>query len=108
MLIGGMVLYDKATGNWRYWSYLAALPVLLPFLFHLTRRSAVDRYIGELSYPIYIVHVGLLPYLFATGWPNTNGLLATGGCVLAAIVIYLCIQRPIDRWRHHLTTRTHA
>lgn len=29
----------------------------IPFIFNLTKKSKLDRYLGELSYPIYIVHI---------------------------------------------------
>jgi peptidoglycan/LPS O-acetylase OafA/YrhL len=80
--------------------YLAAVPIGIPFLFHLTRRSAIDRGLGELSYPLYLVHILIFPFLRLTGLPNTNGLLVAAGTIGAASFLYVAIQRPVDRWRH--------
>jgi peptidoglycan/LPS O-acetylase OafA/YrhL len=37
--------------------FFAAFSVALPFVFIATKKSSIDRYIGEYSYPIYISHV---------------------------------------------------
>ena len=42
------------------------LGLALPLIFHATRHNTIDRWIGELSYPIYIVHmavIGLIDHL---------------------------------------------
>lgn len=47
----------------------------LPSLFHATKSSKIDRYIGEASYPIYIFHI-LLYMMAANNW-RTFGWVAT-------------------------------
>lgn len=37
--------------------YLASVFLTIPFLFIYTRKSGLDRKIGELSYPVYISHI---------------------------------------------------
>ena len=34
--------------------------IAIPFIFNLTKKSKLDRYIGELSYPIYIIHMFII------------------------------------------------
>jgi len=78
-------------------SLLAAIIVGVPWLFEQTKAFDIDRYIGELSYPLYISH-------FLCGWlmlPNTYAAAyATLLLSLAAsVVLYHLIDRPLDAWR---------
>jgi peptidoglycan/LPS O-acetylase OafA/YrhL len=44
----------------RNWLYLLVFFLSLPFVFTLTKKWKLDRYIGELSYPVYISHMLIL------------------------------------------------
>jgi peptidoglycan/LPS O-acetylase OafA/YrhL len=85
-------------------SLLAAMIVGVPWLFDLTKTFNIDRYLGELSYPLYICH-----YLF--GWlllPNTyagvhSALLLS---LATSVVIYHLIDRPLDAWRQRRLDRS--
>ena len=78
-------------------SLLAVVIVGVPRLFEMTKNIAWDKYIGELSYPLYICH-------FLFGWmllPNTffGVYLALSMSLAASIALYHLIDRPIDAWR---------
>jgi peptidoglycan/LPS O-acetylase OafA/YrhL len=92
---------------------IAAFAVL-PLVFGLTTRSRardvlsgpVARYLGEISYPLFLGHVLVL----ALGYPALGLALFTGNFVLvllatwlvgvaAASVVYLLVERPLRRWR---------
>jgi peptidoglycan/LPS O-acetylase OafA/YrhL len=63
----------------------------LPFLFLATRKSKIDRYIGELSYPIYIGHwfvIMFLPVVFR--WLGIH---------FSPILIVHLMLGPIERFR---------
>ena len=84
-------------------SFLAIVIVAVPRLFELSKNIGWDRYLGELSYPIYICH-------FLFGWillPET--LLASYGAlfltVTTSILIYHLVDQPIDRWRQKRFSR---
>ena len=92
-----------AISSWDGVSRLASLAllstviVIVPYLFKLTRSLAWDRYLGELSYPLYICH-------FLIGWmvlPET-----TSGAYISVLLslalstqLYRWVERPIDSWR---------
>lgn len=78
-------------------SFLAAVVVGIPRLFELTRNLEFDRYLGELSYPLYICHF-LFAFLLL---PNTFTLvyLALALSLAMSVVLYHFVDRPIDRWR---------
>lgn len=85
-------------------AFIAALVAGLPALFEWTKDNRFDRYLGELSYPLYISHylilelvILLAPELGATR-PGQLALIAVALGV--AVAIYECIDRPVDRFRH--------
>ncbi|EPR43668.1 acyltransferase 3 [Desulfovibrio sp. X2] len=74
------------------------LALAVPCLFRLTRQSRLDRFLGDLSYPFYIVHFLILSLLdhFADPPATAAALLLTLG---AALALHFCLDRPVDRWR---------
>jgi peptidoglycan/LPS O-acetylase OafA/YrhL len=80
-------------------SLLAAVVVGVPRLFEMTKNVAWDKYVGELSYPLYICH-------FLFGWmlmPNTfvGVYLALFLSLATSIALYHLVDRPIDAWRQN-------
>jgi peptidoglycan/LPS O-acetylase OafA/YrhL len=80
-------------------SLLCAVIIGVPRLFELTRNIAYDRFLGELSYPLYICH-----FLFL--WivsPGTVGgvCLALAMSLAASIMLYRFVEAPIDSWRQN-------
>ena len=73
--------------------YLIWMPmvfIMVPMLFTLTSRNRLDRLIGELSYPCYLIHPHVLlftvPLLSA---PRVQWLLGPVSFVLTLILCYL-------------------
>jgi peptidoglycan/LPS O-acetylase OafA/YrhL len=102
----GVLLVDRATGFDTPRVYLAfvSFAAALPFIFALTRASKLDRMIGELSYPLYIVH-GLVIGLVFFFWERPQGslpweIVAGALSVVAAAAMFLVVDLPVDRWRH--------
>jgi peptidoglycan/LPS O-acetylase OafA/YrhL len=94
-----------AINRWDGIERLASLALLftitlgVPRLFALTRNFEIDKYVGELSYPLYICH-----YLF--GWmlePNTlTGVyLALVLSLAMSAALYHFVDRPVDLWRQN-------
>ncbi len=87
----------------------------LPGVFHVSRQVSWDRFIGELSYPVYVMHWNLQPFavvggafLFggkpAPGWVLV--VLAVSLSLAAAVAIHWFIDRPVDRWRQRRVAAT--
>lgn len=94
-----------AQRGWAYSSGLGADPslvlfaVVVPVAFHFTRKSTTDRLIGELSYPIYLVHWPIVALLIIDhradwGW----SLIITAISIACAVALYLG-NRRVERYR---------
>ncbi len=86
------------------WSVYLGIAAGTPFAFALTRDISWDRWIGELSYPIYLTHLivvaGVLIYEVPYPVWSTIGItLAVSALLLVAI------EHPVDRWRQRRVRR---
>ena len=98
------VIPNPVVGKYLYFSLLF---VAMPYLFHLTRRNKIDRYLGDLSYPIYINHrlVIWLVILIFEGSPGLKvlphqtlwgaGIIAVVAILFAVLILKYVID-PID------------
>jgi peptidoglycan/LPS O-acetylase OafA/YrhL len=90
----------------RLWVFLAIVSCTLPFIFMYAKDSRFDRLLGELSYPVYLVHMAVIGTLIRI---FTEFHLATDSCwfevliitssLLASYVLYRIVIVPIDRYR---------
>jgi peptidoglycan/LPS O-acetylase OafA/YrhL len=73
-----------------------------PWIFYLTRHVYWDRVLGELGYPIYIVHVTIGQVsdrvLEQLGW-SERGLVLLVLTLPASWLIYRFVDQPIDAMR---------
>lgn len=89
-----------------------------PFLFTLTKTNDLDRKIGDLSYPIYLIHPFIIHYtksifryfeqseIFAEGSTmNLLGPISGIGTVLCSILILNYIANPIEKVRYRMAKR---
>jgi peptidoglycan/LPS O-acetylase OafA/YrhL len=84
----------------RFWIAYLSFALALPFAFCATKRVALDRMIGDLSYPLYIVHGLIIGLLFnQLGHPESNGfvLLAAAVSIAAAVAMRIVVEIPAER-----------
>jgi peptidoglycan/LPS O-acetylase OafA/YrhL len=102
--VAAALLINRWHGLARVASVGALLIVFLaiPVLFRTTRDSKLDRYLGELSYPIYIGHLWVI-WLIGMGLTFDSGFLhlavVTVLTVLFAVALYAFVDRPVDSRR---------
>ncbi len=80
--------------------FIFLFPFVLPYLFELTKYNKIDRFIGDLSYPLYIVHYSVLKYCWAHHVPPP--LMALRVCLISitiSIIILVVFEKPIERFR---------
>jgi peptidoglycan/LPS O-acetylase OafA/YrhL len=73
----------------------------LPHLFWLTKSARLDRRLGDLAYPVYLIHMlvilKLIDYM-GIDHPALGAITIAITLVLAVVAI-LAVLDPIDRWR---------
>ena len=76
---------------------------LLPIIFNFTKSNKFDRFIGELSYPLYVVHIFIIniaDIIFGKFVSNNYySIFVLLISVLASIVLNSTIQKKIDDYR---------
>jgi peptidoglycan/LPS O-acetylase OafA/YrhL len=86
----------------------AVIGILLPALFDFSRRTNWDRLLGDLSYPLYLVHwpvSAIAAAMVGSLQPGSIGTVAAYPIlvVMVAIAVSVLINRyvvlPIDAWR---------
>jgi peptidoglycan/LPS O-acetylase OafA/YrhL len=67
--------------------------ILTPYVFEFTKRSKVDRFIGNLSYPIYTSH-----YLVLKHSPiEVPPILEIPAIIVISIMLYFLVMLPIEK-----------
>jgi peptidoglycan/LPS O-acetylase OafA/YrhL len=87
----------------KFWVLYIAFAAAVPFIFDATKKSRVDREIGELSYPLYLVH-GLVVQLVYYRWSGPQGSIPDAWAtvvlsIIAAYAIRQLVELPIERYR---------
>ncbi|WP_313818619.1 acyltransferase [Cupriavidus sp.] len=77
--------------------FLLAVFISIPAMFHLSKSSRVDRWIGELSYPVYLSQMMVIP-LFSGAFGPGNIYPVIGSLAISVLVV-LVIDRPIEKFR---------
>jgi peptidoglycan/LPS O-acetylase OafA/YrhL len=72
--------------------------VTIPFVFNLTKDRKVDRFLGNISYPIYIVHFLIIALLqeYLEEYSLSFLLILV---LSVSIMLYCVVDAPINRWR---------
>lgn len=75
--------------------------IFIPFIFNLFKNNKIDRFIGELSFPVYISHFLIIDILtHFTALPHQFlGLTTTIFSILFSIIILKFIINPINLFR---------
>jgi peptidoglycan/LPS O-acetylase OafA/YrhL len=91
-----------------YWTVIIVTILALPFVFHFTRFMRWDRYIGELSYPVYLGHFLVLKLVEKYGgvrqeYKSTAVLIIT---LLVSVGAWRLVEVPVSLWRHKRFEKT--
>ncbi len=87
----------------KLWSYCIIAVVSIPFIFYLSRSSAIDSRIGDLSYPIYLVHLFVIQNSGFTGEQlardNFKILIVLALVGFSACLLLKFIADPVEKFR---------
>jgi peptidoglycan/LPS O-acetylase OafA/YrhL len=93
--------------------YLASLSIwilLVPILFSCTRDNRFDRAVGELSYPVYLLHYTIVlcvsGFIAKIGWHGSSlGEISTVFTILVAVVLQVLVLDRFEARRQAITMR---
>lgn len=89
------------------WTAYVSLAVTTPFIFQAFKNVGWDRWIGELSYPLYLCHLFVLALVIAvTG--KESVLIGVTASLAMAVLLVLLVEKPVDRWRQRRVERRQA
>lgn len=109
ILLGGLLALAWITkegeklGVISYLTYFLFM-IIIPVLFLFSRESKFDRSLGELSFPVYLLHYALIPlglaiiHLAGLG-DRFLGLVVATLAVGAAILTLKLLILPLENWR---------
>jgi peptidoglycan/LPS O-acetylase OafA/YrhL len=83
--------------------YVIMIPLvclMVPLLFAATRNNRVDRLIGELSYPFYLIHLHLLWYMHIL-FANRAQWIYAPACVALTMLLSYLFYRFIETKTEH-------
>ncbi len=118
-LMLGAICFRLHPENYGY-AKILLLIASIPFCFELSSRLPVvwrkiDTVIGDMSYPVYLVHFVWMQTVFGYDYlvepllvrhhSAYQALLYYGGCLVLAVLLALFVEVPMERYRHRLGKR---
>ncbi|MDO1558679.1 acyltransferase [Brevundimonas sp. 2R-24] len=99
-LVAGLVLMPLTglRGEAARWLVYVGVAVVTPFAFNAFKAVKWDRWIGELSYPLYLCHLFVIA-LALTVTPEQAVPVAIVGSIAMSVLLVMLIEQPVDRWR---------
>ena len=81
--------------------FVLAVAIFVGPIFVLTRTSKLDRWLGDLSYPIYLSHVFVYAVMTALGrlGSGTSYAIALFATILVSAALHRLIDAPVARFR---------
>jgi peptidoglycan/LPS O-acetylase OafA/YrhL len=80
------------------WIVYTVLTLAIPFVFATFKDFAWDRWIGDLSYPIYLSQLMTIGLVLTYEPPYPVSVAILGTLALSALILVL-VEHPLDRWR---------
>jgi peptidoglycan/LPS O-acetylase OafA/YrhL len=96
--------YIPGGGAEKRWAFIVALAVALPTIFAFTNSSMLDRWIGDLSYPLYIVHLLAFKVVQQTIGGRWLVSIELAAAIVGAGLIAILVDRPVDALRGRLVS----
>lgn len=86
-----------------FWLAYVAFAASVPVIFAWSKDNRIDRAIGDLSYPLYLVHGLVLGIVFNIfGVPRGQlrwAVVGLGASLIAAVAMRLLVEVPIEAYR---------
>ena len=89
-----------------YWVpifFFAYVGFTIPFLFQFSKKSKIDYRLGELSYPIYVVHIVVIKTLSLLmekyNWQFSRGLAVLIITIILSYLLLKLVSDPVEKFR---------
>ena len=113
LVMGFIFFFPNIAANYEFKKglFYLLLAVGMPLIFNLTKDNKIDRFIGELSYPIYLIWglridiTKIICDAFQITNENVKGLIFYGSILLLAIAIHVLVEKPVEKIRAHFRAR---
>ncbi|MEY9395077.1 peptidoglycan/LPS O-acetylase OafA/YrhL [Bradyrhizobium japonicum] len=80
----------------------AMAAAVVPVAFAAFKDVSIDRFVGDLSFPIYLVHFPVIQFL------SNNYVVVVATSLLVSCLIVVGLERPLNRLRHRLAGENRA
>lgn len=82
--------------NFLQWTYFLFLALFVPYIFLYFKKSKTDRFLGDLSYPIYLSHVLVFYYVINLHLPVNGSIKGIVSIVLTILVSFVLLKTVIE------------
>lgn len=97
-----IILFDKFSFRLKHEMFFTLFFIAIPFIFQLTKASKIDRYIGELSYPLYITHMFVLRIVSKFNYIIINkGITVIILSVILSLVLKHFVSDKVEVYRQN-------
>lgn len=80
------------------WCFYIIIALGMPFTFHLTKKSKIDRIIGQMAYPLYLSHMLVINIvLLNNGFGYDAGAVVLFLTLTLSYLTYILIDKNIDK-----------
>ncbi len=86
--------------TFKQWIYYVIVILSLPFIFILTKNNKIDRFIAELSYPIYISHIFIIELFQSMNFSKEGNYFGLIVAVVTIVVSFLLVNLVANRVDH--------
>lgn len=90
------------------WALYAIFSLTMSGLFQVTKGFRADRAVGELSYPVYIIHalvLSILSIIFHRLELTVNSEFLLLCVLITAYLLYIYVEIPVSRYRERIAVR---
>jgi peptidoglycan/LPS O-acetylase OafA/YrhL len=101
------VLYDRINANYSLALLAVSITLVMPFIFNLAKDNRTDRFFGNISFPIYMVHFLIIECL-ASYFEEYSLWMLLPVVFFTALAVHYGIEMPIDYWRQRRVRPFHA